>query len=81
MSANLSSHLHQLLQGRSPSNFWHWVLPLILPVVISACSDGSSNSTQAPVAVDEPVANEQPVDVVEPDHIEGQIIQALSAND
>ena len=116
MSDNLLADFRQSLQCRSPSNVWHCVLPLILPVVFSACSDHSSNSMQFPVAVsepavkeqpvdvdepvaneppvevDEPVANEPPVevdepvtneptvDVIEPDHIEGHIIQALSAN-
>jgi CubicO group peptidase (beta-lactamase class C family) len=67
VSANAPSHSYKPLQDRSLGQSWHWVLPLVLPLLISACSDGSSDSTQQPVAVVEsPAVNDPPVAVVEP---------------
>ena len=67
VSASAPSHSHKPSLDRSLRQCWHRILPLVLSLLISACSDGSSDSTQQSVAVVEPPAvNDPPVAVLEP---------------
>ncbi|MFT6275564.1 MAG: hypothetical protein ACJAZ0_001663 [Halioglobus sp.] len=70
MSANTSPHSDKALSSNSLRRHWRVIVPLVLPLLMSACSDPPDSQQQEP----------EPVTVVEADYIEGQVIEALSAN-
>jgi hypothetical protein len=64
MSANTSPHSDKALSSNSLRRHWRVIVPLALPLLMSACSDSPDSQQQEP----------EPVAVVEGGYIEGQVI-------